>query len=55
MKLLSTERRNIIPNMLIAVVVTVVINFSPLLSLIFNSNEASYYHSPAAGITEYEG
>lgn len=55
MKLLSNKRRNIIPNMLIAVVITVVINFSPLLSLIFNSNEASYYHTPATGITEYEG
>ena len=52
---MSNKRRNIIPNMLIAVVITVVINFSPLLSLIFNSNEASYYHTPATGITEYEG
>ena len=55
MKFWSRQRSTFISNLLIAVVITVVINFSPLLTLIFNSNDASYYHSPTSGVSEYEG
>ncbi|MDO5498016.1 MAG: histidine kinase [Alistipes sp.] len=45
----------IVVNLLIAVVLSVVVNFSPLLSLIFNSNDASYLHNPESGVVEYDG
>jgi hypothetical protein len=55
MKSVKKRGATIVVNLLIAVVLSVVVNFSPLLSLIFNSNDASYLHNPESGVVEYDG